>query len=146
MISRAFVNIIVEDLAASRAFYELLGLRVRFDSEWFVHLGAADNELLELGLLRRGHSAVHASVIAEPDGIVLTLVIDDVDEMFRQLTEADAEIVEPPHDMFYGQRRLLVRGPAGELVDLSSECEPDPAWLSRVTQREDGAYIETPEN
>lgn len=54
------------------------------------------------------------------------------------------EIVEPPRDLFYGQRRVLVRDPAGTLVGVSSECAPDPTWMARVKQAEDGSYQEEP--
>jgi uncharacterized glyoxalase superfamily protein PhnB len=69
---------------------------------------------------------------AAPTGGMLTLVVDDVDAVHARAQEAGIEIVEPPTDLFYGQRRMLVTDPNGLLVDISSECPPDPDWLASL--------------
>lgn len=132
-IERAFLNLAVDDLAASRAFYERLGYRLRFESPWFVQLAAPGREALELGLLRRDHPVVPAAARSAPAGVMLTVVVPDVDAAWRSLREAGVEILEPPRDLFYGQRRMLLVDPDGQLVDVSSECPPDPGWLASLS-------------
>lgn len=141
-VRRAFIDIVADDPEAVASFYVgLFGFRATFRSDWFINLAAPEAELLELGILRRGHEAVPSGVGGPP---LLTLVVDDVDALFEAARSRGAPIVQPPRDLFYGQRRLLLRDPAGTFVDASSECPPDPAWMARVRQGEDGAYYEAP--
>lgn len=154
-LSRAFTTLLCDDLGRTRAFYEaLLELSVRFDSDWFVHLAAADDEGVELGLLLRSSELVPASEREAPASApramaMLSLVVDDVDAVHERLlpraAELGAHVVEAPRDLFYGQRRMLVRDPDGALVDLSSPCTPDPAWMQRVRPLEGGGFCEEPQ-
>ena len=41
-------------------------------------------------------------------------------------------MIEPPTDLFYGQRRMLVVDPDGQILDVSSECPPDPDWVASM--------------
>jgi catechol 2,3-dioxygenase-like lactoylglutathione lyase family enzyme len=141
-IERAFINLTVTDLSASRSFYEQLGYAVRFASDWFVHLGPPGRDAVELGLLMRDGDVVPESARSVPSGVLLTVVVPDVDAVHASLAAAGAELIEPPRDLFYGQRRLVVRAPEGTLIDVSSPCEPDPGWMSRVRQQSDGSYVE----
>ena len=50
----------------------------------------------------------------------MTFVVDDVEAMYRQATAINAEIIQEPTDLPYGQRRLMLRDPAGTAVDISS--------------------------
>jgi catechol 2,3-dioxygenase-like lactoylglutathione lyase family enzyme len=133
MVSRAFFSVLSDDLPASRGWYvELLGYEVDFDSDWFVQLRAPGAGALELGIIRRDHEIVPVAFRAAPSGGMLTVVVDDVDAVHARAREAGIEIVEPPTDLFYGQRRMLVTDPNGLLVDVSSECAPDPDWLASL--------------
>jgi PhnB protein len=130
---RAFVCIFSERLAETRDFYvSLFGWRVDFDSDWFVHLQAADNASVELGILRRDHEIVPRAFAVSPSGVMVTLVVPDVDAVYRVVLERGIELVEAPRDLFYGQRRMLLRDPNGTLVDVSSECSPAPELLASL--------------
>lgn len=143
MVERAFINVTVTDLETSQKFYEALGFTVRFSSSWFVQLGVPDRPGLELGLLHRDAEIVPPSVREVPAGVMFTLVVPDVDAVHEHLREVRASILEEPRNLFYGQRRMLVRAPEGTVVDISSECPPDPEWMKRVHQADDGSYRET---
>ncbi len=131
---RAFYSIFSDDLRQSRDWYvKLFGYQVAFDSDWFVHLQGPGNALLELGILARGHEIVPQSHRGEPAGGMLTIVVNDVDVTFELVNAAsDVIVVEPPRNLFYGQRRMLLRDPNGLLIDVSSECPPDPDWLASL--------------
>ncbi len=130
---RCFVNLLSDDLARARDWYlDLFGWRIDFDSDWFVHLQAPDNDDVELGLLRRDQEIVPAELRAATSGVIVTLVVDDVDELHRRAVEAGADVIEEPRDLFYGQRRLLLRDPDGTVVDVSSECEPAPEFIASL--------------
>lgn len=131
---RSFVNLLSDDPGRLRDFYvELFGWRVDFDSDWFVHLQAPGNDDLELGILRRDQEIVPGELsVAAPAGVIVTIVVDDADDVHRRAVELGAEVLEPPRDLFYGQRRVLLRDPDGTVVDASSECTPAPEFLASM--------------
>jgi catechol 2,3-dioxygenase-like lactoylglutathione lyase family enzyme len=130
---RSFVCLLSDKLAESRDFYvELFGWRVDYDSDWFVHLQAADSTSVELGILRRDHELVHETLRNLPPGVLLTIVVPDVDAVHRLVLERGLDLVEAPRNLFYGQRRMLLRDPNGALLDVSSSCEPSKEFLSSL--------------
>ena len=133
-IQRAFVSIFSDRLEQTRDFYlALFDWRVDFDSDWFVHLQAKDAPGLELGIIRRDHEIVPAALRAAPAGTMVTIVVPDVDAVHRAAVALGAPIVEAPRDLFYGQRRMLLRDPDGTVVDVSSECPPSAAFLQSLS-------------
>jgi catechol 2,3-dioxygenase-like lactoylglutathione lyase family enzyme len=146
-VSRIFYNVACSDLERSHRFYAgWLGLVPEFVSEWFVHLRPAGAEGPELGLLRRDHAVVPPAARAHGAAGLLTFVVDDVDRLAASAAEHGGTVLDPPTDQFYGQRRLLVCDPDGTVVDVSSECPPDPKWLRRVRPRAGGGYAEDPDS
>lgn len=130
---RCFVNLLSDDLARLRDWYVgLFGWRVDFDSDWFVHLQAPDREDVELGVLRRDHELVPEELRHRGAGVIVTVVVDDVDALHQAAIGAGAEIIEEPRDLFYGQRRLLLRDPDGTVVDVSAECEPSAEFVASL--------------
>ncbi|MEO1481742.1 MAG: VOC family protein [Myxococcota bacterium] len=130
-IQRAFASVFATDLGAVRDFYvSLFGWRIDYDSDWFVHLQAPDNPAVELGIIRRDHEIVPEADRNPPAGTLVTIVVEDVDALHATAAERDIPIVEPPRNLFYGQRRMLLRDPAGTLVDVSSECPPSEEFLA----------------
>ncbi|MCV0424883.1 MAG: VOC family protein [Roseibium sp.] len=118
---RCFTNILTEEVAATATFYvQLLDMEPQFSSDWFVNLVDPDNRGLELGILKQSHDIVPHEARQAPAGVMLTFVVDDCDVIHQRAIDADADIVETPNDMPYGQRRMILRDPAGTLVDISS--------------------------
>jgi catechol 2,3-dioxygenase-like lactoylglutathione lyase family enzyme len=124
-ITRVMPNICSTDLPASQEFYvELLGFEVAFASDWFVQLVAPADPSATVGLLQHDHDTVPEAFRAAPQGVVLTVVVDDADAVHARALARDAQVVEPPHDTDYGQRRVLLRDPDGTLVDVSAPTAP----------------------
>ena len=118
---RRFANILTEEVAATAAFYEtLFGMTPKFSSDWFVNLADPENSAIELGILKQTSEIVPARAREAPAGIMLTFVVNDCDAIHEKAQAANAVIVEPPRDMPYGQRRMILRDPAGTFVDISS--------------------------
>lgn len=119
-IQRLLTNICSGDLNASKDFYlTLFDFEVAFDSEWFVQLVSKDKSL-ELGIIDRSSDLIPEDFQNPPAGFYLTFVVDDVDSIFEMAQKKDLEVVSPPTDMMYGQRRLLLKDPNGTLIDVSA--------------------------
>lgn len=119
-INRLLTNICSDDLPSTKAFYtKLFDFEVDFDSGWFVHLISKDKQL-ELGIMDRNSDLVPEAFRTLPAGFYLTFVVPDVDEVHSLAVSEGMDIVQPPADTFYGQRRMLLKDPNGALVDVSS--------------------------
>lgn len=120
-ISRLLLSLCSDRLSESRDFYvSLLGFEVAYDSDWFVQLRCPTNHDLQLGILSRTSELVPAGHQQLPAGMVLTLVVPDVDAVYRQAQALGLAIVQEPKNEFYGQRRFLTLDPNGCLVDVCS--------------------------
>ena len=125
---RAMTNILSSDIGASARFYRrLLGMADHYTSDWFIILTHPDMPGLEFGILQADHEIVPEAVRAKPSGVMLTFVVEDCDAVFSTARTMDADIVEEPRDLFYGQRRLLLRDPDGTLIDISAPIPPKTA-------------------
>lgn len=143
-VSRAFVNVLTDDLAATRDFYvDLLGLKVAFDSDWFVNLtsevdtgAGAAGPAGEMGIWRRDHELIPEQFRQVPAGVVVSFVVDDVDAVHDHARSRGMPIVAPPRNLFYGQRQLLVTDPNGALVDVSTPTEPSAEFTASLLQED----------
>jgi predicted enzyme related to lactoylglutathione lyase len=139
MISRGFPNIITTDVAGTAAWYvELLGWQTEFSSDWFVHLSAPQAAGVELGIIDATHDIVSGFATAGGGaggaaGVMVTIVVDDVEAVHAAAQSLNLNIVEPPTDLFYGQRRMVLRDPEGTLLDISSECPPSEEFLASLS-------------
>ena len=119
--NRAFTNVLCDDVDTTAQFYQdLLGLKRNGDFGWFVLLGSERLPGFELGILNRNHETVPKAEAQVPQGVILTFVVDDVEAAFARAKAMDADIIEGPTDLPYGQRRVLIRDPSGVVVDVSA--------------------------
>ena len=125
-VQRILTNICADDLASSRDFYvKLLDMKVNYDSDWYVQLKSAHNDLLELGIILRSHSLVPPAFQKMPTGVYVTFVVPDTDFIYQRALQLKLPIVQEPRNEFYGQRRFLLTDPAGCLVDICSPWHED---------------------
>ena len=134
---RAFPTILSDRLPETRDFYvTLLGFEVAFDSDFYVALATRpDDDGYRRASSPSGPSATRSCpppYRADPAGIVLTFVVDDVDALHVEARRQGLPVVAPPRDQFYGRRRMLVTDPNGLLVDVSSPCTPSPEFRARL--------------
>lgn len=119
-INRLLTNICAKEVALTKAFYtELFDFEVSFDSDWFVHLVTADSSL-ELGIIDINSDIVPVEAKASAGSFYITMVIEDVDEFYPKAVSQSVEVIQPPQDTAYGQRRLLIKDPNGVVLDVSS--------------------------
>lgn len=119
-INRLLTNLCSDNLAHSKEFYtSLFKFKVAYDSDWFVQL-ISEGGGFEIGLMKSDHELIPKEYRGKPAGVYITLVVDDVVEIFERAKELGFEIVKEPELTFYGQKRALLKDPAGVLVDVSS--------------------------
>jgi catechol 2,3-dioxygenase-like lactoylglutathione lyase family enzyme len=130
------LNLVVEDMNTAVAFYQGLGMTVRFDGgEWPPGSGARhvalDNgegaifELDNLAMARIWHGGWRS-----PDAggrpVVLGFSLpsrEAVDERYQELTAAGYTGRQEPYDAFFGARYAVVCDPAGNDVGLMSPID-----------------------
>jgi catechol 2,3-dioxygenase-like lactoylglutathione lyase family enzyme len=116
--------IIVEDLERSSAFYaDKLNLALVLDQGACRIYRAAPNSFLGI--------CSHRPPPAERDGVILTLVSDDVDGWYEHLKRFDLDFEKTPqlYERF-NIYHLFVRDPDGYLVEIQQFR--DPSWPKPV--------------
>ncbi len=119
-INRLLLNVLSDDLEASKAFYTtLFDFEVDYDSDWFVHLISTRHQL-ELGIMSVNSDILPAGVQPQPRGFYTTFVVSDVDAVFKAAKGKGLTVLSEPEDTFYGQRRLVLGSPEGSIIDVSA--------------------------
>ena len=118
----------VPDVAASLAFFEAaFGLKRRFlhESGSYGELDTGETTLSfashELGDMNFPGGHVRASDSAQPLGVEIALVTDDVAAAHRSAVRLGAREISAPADKPWGQTVSYVRAPDGTLIEL---CTP----------------------
>lgn len=123
---RILTNICSDDLQSSKRFYvELLGFKVKYDSDWYVQLCTPDNLEVEYGIIKRNHELIPDQYQQKPTGMYVTFVVSNVDVSYRKAVEMNLKIIQEPRNEFYGQRRFLTQDPNGCLIDICSPLEAE---------------------
>lgn len=121
------LNLVVQEMAATAAFYRLL--EVDLPADVAVHastqFGELSFDLDDADSAQWWHAGWRA---ARDPRVVLTFRVDsrdEVDARYAQLTAAGHPAVQPPFDAFFGSRYAIVSDPDGNEVALMSAPEPD---------------------
>jgi lactoylglutathione lyase len=114
MTDRAFPIISVEDLPATRRFYEQLGFTQTYQ---FPPSGEPGFVTMERGVSSIG---IGAGGAADDDRFGFWVYVEDVDTALALLATAGAPIVAEPEDQPWGERVARTRDPDGNLVYLGS--------------------------
>ncbi|WP_055547911.1 VOC family protein [Streptomyces sp. NBRC 110028] len=110
------LGLAVADMAASLAFYRLLGLDIPAGAETQPHA-----EATLPGGLRLMWDAAETPQPSGPGRMALAFLCDGpagVDATYAKLTEAGVTGSKEPWDAFWGQRYATVLDPDGNQVDL----------------------------
>ncbi len=113
-----------EDLEATDRFYrETLGLTLALDQGPCRIYRVTDTAFI--GFCRAGTAVGRAAPAA--DGVILTLVSDQVDDWYNQLVERGIPVEQPPkkNDKF-NLYHCFIRDPNGFLIEIQTFL--DPTW------------------
>jgi len=136
------VGIVVEDLAATIAFFRELGLELEgrgiVEGAWAGRVTGLGDQRVEIAMMRTpdGHSRLELSRFLTPPVIAdhrnapvnalgylrVMFAVDDVDETLARLREHGAELVSDGVVQYEDAYRLCyIRGPEGLLIGLAQQ-------------------------
>lgn len=120
----ALIELVVSDMAATLAFYRLLGLEIPAEADGEPHVDIAFGEGLRLAFDTVDTIRSFDPQWSPPSGghgVALAFACDspaEVDSAWAQLTGAGYTGHLPPWDAFWGMRYAVVHDPDGTPVDL----------------------------
>jgi catechol 2,3-dioxygenase-like lactoylglutathione lyase family enzyme len=118
-VSSSAVSLTVDDVAKSRAFFvDHLGYQEKMSADGFVSLGREDAGM-NLVFLRRGLEVLPEGIRDEhASGVIVALVVTDLDAELARLTGEGVEITMPLREEPWGERLFQVADPNGVVVEL----------------------------
>jgi catechol 2,3-dioxygenase-like lactoylglutathione lyase family enzyme len=135
------VGIVVEDLAATIAFFRELGLELEaqatIEGEWAGRVTGLGDQHVEIAMMRTpdGHSRLELSRFLAPPVVAdhrnapvnalgylrVMFAVDDLDETLVRLRKVGAELVGEVVQYENVYRLCYIRGPEGLLIGLAEE-------------------------
>lgn len=117
------VDIVVKDMAASLAFYRLLGLSIPAGEEAAPQVEASGGPGYSIGFVLEEMVRQSPLGWVEPVGQRVTLAfkcdgVDEVDATYAAIEAAGYPGLHAPWDAFWGQRYASLRDPDGNRVDV----------------------------
>ena len=113
-------GVITDKLAESKAFYtKYLGFGVTFENEFYLLMHTPDQSA-EFSFLLPGHPS-QQQLFHRPfsgQGIYLTIEVDDVDKMYREIKKKGATIKIDLRDEPWGDRHFAIEDPNGIGIDI----------------------------
>lgn len=127
------ITVLSADPVGSARFYRRhFGFTPTAELDWFVSLRHPDLPGLHLDLLRQGHPAAGPALSRQrTSGVMLALIVPDVEADARRLEQAGLSFVLPVTTEPWGQKRVQLHAPDGVTVELLEFVPPDPAWLAQ---------------
>lgn len=113
-------GIVTNRLAETKAFYtNVLGFGITFENEFYLLLHSPDIEA-EISFLLPNHPSQQA-LFHKPfqgQGIYLTIEVDDVDKIYKELKAKKVEIKIDLRDEPWGDRHFAIQDPNGVNIDI----------------------------
>lgn len=134
-IEDVFLLIVTDKVAECRRFYEAhFGFNTVFESPVYVQLSSPEHKgrTFSLAFMPDKHPfGVVPQASFGGEGIMLTVQTADVNALHARLAKQGLPIVHGPVDEPWGQRRFVVRDPAGTHVDVVQAIAVQPGWFEQ---------------
>jgi catechol 2,3-dioxygenase-like lactoylglutathione lyase family enzyme len=134
---RSYPCLCVDDVERSVAFYvDLLGLEVSADVGWYVELSPPDSSptAVIVSFVERGHPSVPTGFDRARGGVLVSVIVEDVDAVAERAARAGHRIAQPCRDEDFGQRHMMVVDPDGFLVDVIQPIPPSLAFRRALVE------------
>lgn len=121
------------NLAQVRAFYvDLLGFDVVFEATWFILVASPGERPALLGFMHPSHpSSPPGPEAFNGLGMIWTLQVEDAAGTFARMRDAGIAVLYGLADEPWGQRRFMLRDPAGLLLDVVEQAAPHEGFWER---------------
>lgn len=135
MIRNIFPVLCVDDVDAARDFYcEVLDLTVTFECGWYTALTVEGDLTRQVAIVEAGHPSVPDGFNGVATGSLVTVDVDDVDEVHQRAVAAGHQPVVPLRDEPFGQRHFMLSDPNGTLLDIIQWIRPSRDFLREVAR------------
>jgi len=112
------------NVKACRDFYQqYLGAEITFDCGWYLNLRIGTSGPTVQFMEPQGEMPIYGGT-----GVVLNLMVADVDAEYRRLIDAGLTAAMPLEDHPWGDRGFSVLDPLGTSVYIYSEREPSEEY------------------
>lgn len=119
-------GIITSKLAETKTFYSsVLGFGVTFENEFYLLMHTPGREA-EISFLLPHHPS-QQPVFQQPfqgQGVYLTIEVDDVDSVYRQIKKKDIEITLEIRNEPWGDSHFAIQDPNGVGIDIVTYAPP----------------------
>ena len=120
-------GIITEKMKETKTFYqEILGFGVTFENEFYLLMHTPGHEA-QLSFLLPDHPSQQP--LFQPrfkgEGMYLTIEVDDVDGLYKQIKAKGVDIKIDVRDEPWGDRHFAIQDPNGIGIDLVKYTTPD---------------------
>jgi len=116
------ITLFVEDLAATKAFYEkAFGLPIHYEDDASA-VFQFDNTLINLLKVEEATGLIGPAVVASPDAgarAQFTITVDDVDATCAELAARGVELINGPMDRPWGIRTACFADPVGNIWEIA---------------------------
>jgi len=124
---RLNAGIVTDKFTETKAFYtEILGFGVSFENEFYL-LMQTPNKQDEISFLLPNHPS-QPPIFQTPfngEGMYLTIEMDDVDTLYKELRKKGVEIKVDMRDEIWGDRHFVIVDPNGIGIDLVKHTPPE---------------------
>ena len=118
---------ITDKLGETKTFYtDILGFGVSFENDFYLLLQTPDQSA-EISFLLPDHPSQEA-VFQKPftgQGAYLTIEVEDVDAIHKELKEKGVKIEIPIRDEVWGDRHFAIVDPNGIGIDIVKYTDPE---------------------
>ena len=116
------ITLFVEDLAATRAFYEnVFGLEVVYSDEASTVV-RLENLMINILSAERAGTLVEPRAVAGPEGgarLLPTIAVEDANAVCAELKQHGVTILNGPTDRPWGRRTVAFADPAGNVWEIA---------------------------
>lgn len=119
-------GIITPKLQESKAFYStILNFGIRFENDFYLLMHTPDNRF-EISFLLPDHPSQQPLFHSEfsGHGTYLTIEVEDIDAIHKELTEKGVEIAIGLRDEPWGDRHFAIKDPNGVAIDIVEYHQP----------------------
>ena len=119
-------RLVTDDVAGLAGFYARLLAVPTALNEYYVEIQAG---AASMGFSRRRFTEHRAAGLplacgpVRPDDIILDFLVDDVDAEYERIAALGVDWVMPPTTQPWGNRSMMFRDPAGNLVNVFSRTK-----------------------